>query len=58
MHIHTVNNKIIKLCVKSKKWLTCKTCVINWYVPAIGAVNIPVPISIAPELELDSLTSV
>ena len=28
----------------------------NWYVPANGAVNTPVPTSMAPEL--DSLTSV
>ena len=55
MHIHTVNNKIIKLCVKSKKWLTCKTCVINWYVPANWAVKTPVPISMVPAL--DSLTA-
>ena len=33
-------------------------CIINWYVPANGAVNIPVPISMAPELEIDSLTLV
>jgi hypothetical protein len=31
------------------------TCIINWYAPAIGAVNIPVSISMAPALEIDSL---